>query len=212
MMNRYEIEVPTKYIEVLKLFAAKNDIRYYLNGICFEFGCGKETLMLATNGHKFGIFRLKEKFECETRQQYIVPLKFLNALKLSKTLIDAPFTFFTENKTQKITALDKEGFYITCNAIDGCFPNYYRLAVEKTNGEAGWFQPQYLMDLSKAAKILHNDPLKFSVGDNSGGCCPISLQDENFTGVLLPLSKTLSVEKPKATAQWFYDMCQKDKP
>lgn len=204
----YEIEIPAKYINVLKLFAAKKDIRYYLNGICVEFGANKETVLAATDGYRIGAFKVGNPISIESRHQFIIPNSFLNKFKPSKTLINIPFTFFYEDGVQRIKAVDGDNLQISCDAVNGRFPDYYKLAIKETNGLASKINPQFLLDLEKASKILHSSKSMYSVGLNGEGGVPICLHEDAFTGLIMPMREDKN-QIPASTADWFNALSEK---
>lgn len=50
--NYTRIKIPAKHLRALSLFAAENDLRHYLNGICIEKAESRPGVyLIATNGH-----------------------------------------------------------------------------------------------------------------------------------------------------------------
>lgn len=200
---KYEILVPTKYLKVLKLFAACKDVRKCLNGLCFEFGGGKTTTIAATDGYLLGIFRVEGEVQGEC-QQFIVPTEAME--KSANSSAHALFTFSSNAGGKEVKVFGECSATITMAAIEGKYPNIGLLVTDSVSGIPSAFNPAHLATLSKAAKILHRNPLRFSVADNGHSRCPIDLQHEDFTGVVMPLGPSDCFQKPKATAAWFNDL------
>jgi DNA polymerase-3 subunit beta len=90
-----QILVPPKAILALRLFSGKKDVRYYINGICFEIA-GRHVTMIATNGKMLGVYRVENAVQEETipkgeRLQIIVPIALFDKVKANDKL----FTLIT---------------------------------------------------------------------------------------------------------------------
>lgn len=54
-MDTLQAKIDAKYLKVLAPFIAKQDVRYYLNGLCITPHEKEGALLVATNGHVLGI-------------------------------------------------------------------------------------------------------------------------------------------------------------
>ena len=124
------ITININTLKAALLSSAKNDTRYYLNGVLLD----KAGFVVATNGHC--IFVQKQDFTLS--EDIILPNEMLaSTLKLA-------------NKKDTTLQLDIEGpaikmLGITFPSIDGKYPDWRRLIpTTAPSGERGYFMPDYL--------------------------------------------------------------------
>ncbi len=99
---------------------ANNDVRYYLNGMLFDFTDGR-LRVVATDGHRLAVSDYDGSLEVQGDRQMIVPRK--GVLELSRMLGD------TDDKVslslgRSHIRLVKAGTRFTSKLIDGRFPDY----------------------------------------------------------------------------------------
>ena len=110
---------------------AKNDVRYYLNGVCFEIVNGRLRL-IATDGHRLGTTKV-DVVSHDTllvdRQRFILEredVATLTALaKLSKSVVLSFFESHVEIKG--------EDWVIVCKYIDATYPDWAVVVPNKDN-------------------------------------------------------------------------------
>lgn len=99
---------------------ANQDVRYYLNGLLFDFSAG-QLRSIATDGHRLAVCDLSEPVSISADRQLIVPRK--GVLELSRMLSDD-----SEEVTLGIgrnhVRLVKGDTVFTSKLIDGRFPDY----------------------------------------------------------------------------------------
>lgn len=173
--------------------AAKQDIRYYLNGVYVECDSTR-TRVVATNGH--AMYIEDRNSEPNTWQgAMIVPRSILEMVTKGFHSLDMAWINVKEqDDTGHITrATIKTGAVmndIEFAAINGVFPDYTRVIPEKIDStEAAQFQPEYLAAFAKVAKVhgqkngffhLHHN------GPNSSALVTFA-RNTNAIGVLMPL-------------------------
>lgn len=135
------IEVKKAILEAALLCVAKNDVRYYLNGVLLDFANTGELVIVATNGHY--LFAAKEAIESTLFDKVIIPSESLKqALKAC-------------GKHQETIVLKNDGAtWILGNTIftpiDGSFPDYRRVIPDKVSGECGNFNAESVLLGQKA--------------------------------------------------------------
>jgi hypothetical protein len=125
--------IPGSTLEPLIRAAARNDIRYYLNGLCFEFERGR---VIATDGHRLHAAfikptvhnappRLKDGDGPDLR--WIVPVEVVEALMEAKAT-DYEFEFHQQGDAWLIRAFSvNDEVSITCPPVAGRFPDVDRV-------------------------------------------------------------------------------------
>lgn len=133
-LQSFTVSVPSEYIAVLKLFAAKNDVRYYLNGINLEVFPAMENgycdgRLVATNGHMLGVFKLTG-IDAQTDTaltDIIIPLDLLT-WKANPTLpVLITVGPCEPDSTSRSISLTQGLTSISGKSIDGRFPGYRQI-------------------------------------------------------------------------------------
>lgn len=109
----------------IELFAAKKDIRYYLNGVYFD---AKAKVLVATNGH--ALARVKVECDKDDKTSGIIPLEAIKRIReLTKAKVkDADIVRLTPKaggtEYQGIITLKDGSTFVL---IDGSFPDFTRV-------------------------------------------------------------------------------------
>jgi DNA polymerase III sliding clamp (beta) subunit (PCNA family) len=158
--------IPRNALKAVSFAMAKDNIRYYLNGMLVE--CNGQTVRLvATDGHRLHIMDVPP-LEPENGgdtiplpKPVIVPRSLIDwALKNSKKgqaieLTVMPVPDASPVPVLKITA---NVFSMTEPAIDGRFPDYLRVLPHTLSGETAQFNPAYVSDAYAAVLELADRP------------------------------------------------------
>jgi DNA polymerase-3 subunit beta len=146
-----EIELK-KLIDKTSFSMANQDVRYYLNGLLFEFHDGTLTTV-ATDGHRLAVCDLEKDIGMAQDRQMIVPRK--GVLELSRML--------SESEDQVELALGKNhirlvkgSMVFTSKLIDGRFPDYQAVVPKGTDRHIKIHRESFILALQRAA-ILSND-------------------------------------------------------
>ncbi len=101
---------------------ANQDVRYYLNGLLFEFKDGV-LRTVATDGHRLAVCDLDDAVNLKQNRQIIVPRK--GVMELSRMLNDSK-DMVRLGLGKNHVRLQKGTIALTSKLIDGRFPDYLR--------------------------------------------------------------------------------------
>lgn len=197
-----QITISNKALTVASLFAAKNDIRQYLNGALLSI-TPEKNILVSTCGGAMSVqnvtvekIPLSEQENQETfNEAFIIPLDVLTHFKPNKV---------NDNLTLSFDIPEKEGYdkyedtvFTLTNCfgeskifkmIQGHYPDYRRVCtmidVSKKN-VAQKIDPKFLVAVSKAAKILTNDSMKYAITQYGSESSHVNI-GKTFFGVIMP--------------------------
>jgi len=181
-----QFTIKTNELKALLLCAAKNDVRYYLNGIHFESTPGG-IIAASTDGHRLLCINLPS--EQAEGVNCLVPRALIEAaVKTKVQVIDVMID------GQQVT-LSSAGQNVSGSLTEGVFPDFRRVIPEKVSGIQGnEFNNEYLVDFDKIGKLVNGG--KASVLQNDVGFSAlVHFDNENVIGVIMPLRH----EAPKGT-------------
>ena len=159
-----KVKINTKVLQAAMLCAAKNDMRYYLNGVLIDF---KNKRIAATNGHVLFVshnaFEIKE-FE---QSEIIVPYTTMDfivkqAVKLKSEFVEIKTHADGDlNPVYAISAKDDDSRFFgetieVFKPVNGKFPNIMEVLSKwenKDTKEVG-FYGTYLELINKVGKVL----------------------------------------------------------
>ena len=161
------------------IFQAKNDVRYYLNGICF----GPDKKLYSTDGHR--AFVGEHETEGLTGN-IIIAIKGPRFIKFDKAQIDT--------ESEIITYQDEIGARVgfgLCSVVDGLFPNIEKI-IPKENKPVSeiCFNASYLADIEKAARLYnpHFEAIKIKTNGSDGAAiCEFSAAFEKGAVIVMPM-------------------------
>ena len=125
-----EVELK-KLLDKTSFSMANQDVRYYLNGLLFEFHDGSLTTV-ATDGHRLAVCDMDSKIGVAQDRQMIVPRK--GVLELSRMLSDSDDLVELALGKNHIR-LVKGNMIFTSKLIDGRFPEYERVIPRDSSNE-----------------------------------------------------------------------------
>ena len=149
--------------------AAKQDVRYYLKGVCVDARADGTVVLVATDGHRLLAYPVAvENIEALAPGEYVIPRELLEAVKPAKAgritlpihvdITTAPSTPDPERAGVTIkgkTSITITGATTTVGApIDGKFPDYRRIIPASTSGEVAQYQPDYISGFGDICKLL----------------------------------------------------------
>ncbi|MEJ8568712.1 DNA polymerase III subunit beta [Elongatibacter sediminis] len=134
---------------------ANQDVRYYLNGLLFEFKDG-QLRTVATDGHRLAVCDLDGKVEVSQDRQMIVPRK--GVLELARMLTDTsdPVSLGLGKNHVRLV---KAGLVLTSKLIDGRFPDYQAVVPVGTERNMTVDRGDLIHALQRAS-ILSNEKYK----------------------------------------------------
>ena len=172
-------EIPKlAWIKAVSLAAAKDDVRYYLNGVMVRNG-----EMAATNGH---MALLIQSDDIKSDGEYIIDNDTF------KMILTAHKGIKGDTRIEVIDGAVATGnSKVNITPLDGNFPDVNRVIPQKTSGEIAHFNYEYLLVCQKAngeffgskgayIKLQHNGNkgAKFESEDEDGN---------NLIGVVMPV-------------------------
>lgn len=193
----FTASVPSEYIAVLKLFAAKNDARNYLNGINLELSKTlangmSEGRITATDGHRLGIFKLTDiETELDRDQRdIIIPNDLLKLCKANtERVIISVGPPSTNGRNERDLTISQGTISSNGKSLDGRYPDCSRIIPATCSGVVAQFNAHYIGELSKCYDYLHSskhkDPLVTITHNGQSGAL-IDLKCPDFIGVLMP--------------------------
>ena len=144
-----------KMMEKTSFAMANQDVRYYLNGLLFDFS-GNQLKAVATDGHRLAICDLESSVDVAGDRQLIVPRK--GVMELSRMLSGD-----TDEVTLAIgrnhVRLVKENTTFTSKLIDGRFPDYRAVIPAGADKQMLVDKSAFIQALQRAA-ILSNEKYK----------------------------------------------------
>lgn len=192
--------ITRKHIRAALHFAAKKDVRYYLNGICVTQN-QRGTAVEATNGHVLGIIRTDSTPQAENR--VIISREDCEKLKGAKKQGDEELHFTVEG-TRVACEIPSQGLIMHFAVVDAKFPDTDRVVPQFDANEpqvAATYNPEYLLAFAHAAEELRGKkfmPVVHQRGDN-GALVSIGLDE--FVGVVMPVRNTHACFEPSL---WIY--------
>ena len=149
------ITIAQKDLKAVSLAMAKNDIRYYLNGVFVEFNRA-ETRIVATDGHRLHMVRTVDSSEMVTEPvTFIIPFEMVkHCLKAKAARHDKNPQINLSFASGTIEAALPDGSRFSAPALDGAFPDYRRIIQQCVSGksdiEAAVYNPRYVLDAMDA--------------------------------------------------------------
>ena len=195
-----KITLDYSVIKALLICAAKQDVRYYLNGVCVDARADGTVVLVATDGHRLLAYLVAaDNIEALAPGEYIIPRELLEAVKPAKAgritlpihidVATAPDTPDPERAGVTIkgrTSITITGATTTVGApIDGKYPDWRRIIPASTSGEAAQYQPDYIAGFGDICKLLGGKYGPFI--NHNGGSSAIVTNLPGALGILMPM-------------------------
>nr|WP_249180058.1 DNA polymerase III subunit beta [Burkholderia dolosa] len=191
-------------LKAAQILAAQQDIRYYLNGVFIE-ATPFETRLVATDGHKAGVFRyaVENDVLAGATVEVIIPHEAIDRLKAAKSDMTAVVRLEVEDR-QCSLCVDAMGARIQFVAVDGRYPDYRRIFPKTMSGVPGQYRADLLMDFAKAAKLLiKKSPAVMPRLTYNGSCARVSFDDyDDFAGVVMGWQIPVASKTRPADTSW----------
>ena len=176
-----QFTIKTNELKALLLCAAKNDIRYYLNGVHFE-SSANGIIATSTDGHRLLCINLPS--EQAEGIKALIPRALIEAAVKTK----APTIDITIDG-DKVT-LTSMGQNVSGSITDGVFPDFRRVIPNSVSGIQGnEFNNEYLVDFDKIGKLVNGG--KASILQNSGSAALVKFDNDAVIGVIMPFKHDL---------------------
>lgn len=176
-----KLKISKLLLESALIFQARNDARYYLNGICFM----TDGRIASTVGHRAFIGGSHDN---EIAENIIVKVSKSPTKKYNHAIIDTKSGIVTYHFGHMDTIVGAG----ICEEIDGRFPDIDRVIPKQTlpTEEIG-FNAGYLVDIEKVAKLFNPkfSSVKFELNGNTNAavCCLSAPSGETAKIVVMPM-------------------------
>lgn len=138
-----KLKISKLLLESALIFQARNDVRYYLNGICFM----PDGRIASTDGHRAFIGGSHDN---KLTENVIIKIGKSPTKRYEYAIIDT--------KSKIATYHDEAGVMVgagICEEIDGRFPDIDRVIPKETkSADCIGFNAGYLVDVEKLAKLF----------------------------------------------------------
>jgi hypothetical protein len=191
-MKKPRIKIAAEYARLIQPFISKEETRYYLNGFHVEPRKRGGVYIVATDGHRMGVF-WDEHGICQKTAIIQLPKSVLDACKPRKDGI-ANFLFIDgdgSEATATVACEDRALATITVPGvlIDGSFPAWERVLPvhdPKVSGAATMFNSQYYSDFGSAAGRKGAGVWTWARDEKSPALVRVGTR-RDFFGVLMPM-------------------------
>ncbi|ANW46842.1 RusA-like Holliday junction resolvase [Salmonella phage IME207] len=175
-----KLKINKLLLESALIFQARNDVRYYLNGICFM----PDGRIASTDGHRAFIGGSHDN----TLTENVI-------IKIGKSPTKRYDYAIIDTKSKIATYHDEAGVMVgagICEEINGRFPDIDRVIPKETKAaEEIGFNAGYLVNIEKAAKLFNPKfcSVKFELNGNTNAavCCLNSPSGETAKIVVMPM-------------------------
>ena len=144
-----------KMMDKTSFAMANQDVRYYLNGLLFDFA-GQQLRAIATDGHRLAICDLESSIDITSDRQLIVPRK--GVMELSR-MLSGDEDEVTLAIGRNHIRLVKGDTTFTSKLIDGRFPDYKAVVPVGADKQMLVDKTTFIQALQRAA-ILSNEKYK----------------------------------------------------
>ena len=182
-----QFSITADTLKALTLIAAKDDRRYYLNGVCIDVAVtgATEAVAVATDGHMLiAVPLLLDADVTAAAGQYIIPRELIDGLKARKG------AFATVKLDARSVTINAGGANITAPLIDGQFPDWRRVVPRTVTGLASQIDADYLHAMKKAHKLLggsYSPTVAHNGAETGDGGAARVLLAADAIGVIMPL-------------------------
>jgi len=182
-----KIHISRNKLKAAALFSARDDIRFYLNGVLIE-STPMQTRIVATDGHALFVAKDDAKDENVGTFTGIVPNDTVKQILAWKGPYKAAPVIFTTN--EDITGEHRAewaGNTAVFKLLDGKFPDYARVVPEKVSGDASHIDPELLMKCKTAAKTLGTIAKGYFAFKQGGDGSAIAVFSSEAFAVIMPM-------------------------
>ena len=182
-----QFSVTADTLKALTLIAAKDDRRFYLNGVCIDVAVtgATQAVAVATDGHMLIAVPLQLDADVTAAAgQYIIPRDLIDGLKARK---GAYATVKIEGGAVTINA---GGANMSAALIDGQYPEWRRVVPRTVTGLASQIDADYLHAMKKAHKLLggkYSPTVAHNGAETGDGGAARVLLAADAIGVIMPL-------------------------
>lgn len=186
-----KIQVSRNALKALLLFAARLDIRYYLNGVLVE-ATKTTTRVVAMNGHVMAIHHSKKDNAVDEAVSLIVPRAAIELLRSQGPKGGLLRDVALEKCADGWCLRDHtNSLRLGFDPIEGKFPSYLKVFPAEASGEFAHINPIYLGLLAKAAAAFKTGSHHVSIAHNGYGAAIARIETvPEFAAALMPMRYT----------------------
>ncbi len=187
-MTTQTFALPVDVIKAAMLSASTEQTRYYLRGVLVK-RAGNVLRLISTDGHRLFCFaadlapdQTGDDFEA------ILPTpdlkRALTGLGKGQHDVELIVTIPSDGGRIKEAILNR----VQMEPIDGTFPAIDRVMPAEINGEIAHYNPSYIADIGKQAKLLAGNATAFNLAHNGGNPALIAFGDrDDCFAILMPM-------------------------
>jgi DNA polymerase-3 subunit beta len=179
-----------KMMDKTSFAMANQDVRYYLNGLLFDFE-GQQLRAVATDGHRLAICDLDDGVEVANDRQLIVPRK--GVMELSR-MLSGEEEQVTLALGRNHIRLVKGDTTFTSKLIDGRFPDYKAVVPVGADKQMLVDKSTFIHALQRAA-ILSNEKYKGVRLESAGSTIKIIAHNPQHEEAVEEIEADLNFEK-----------------
>lgn len=205
-MTLIRVTIEKRALRAIVKFAAKDDIRYYLQGVLLELGAD-DMRLCATNGHMLGLLRVPyadgDERPVQTGFEAIIPGDLIKGIKKPGRRDAVGLTVELDPVAGTVCLIDGET-RSTAKLIDAKFPAY-RSSIPggrngKLSGKVAQFNPEYVYAFLEARAEFGNKIPVVTIGHNGDSAALVTIGRDDFVGVLMPIRADASLDVAPAWA------------
>jgi DNA polymerase-3 subunit beta len=198
-----KLTIKPEYLKSLLLIAAKDDIRYYLNGVNIDARANGDVTLIATDGHRM----LALALDVDDIESLIVGswtidralLESVKPVKAGKNEFQLTLSLTIAEPSQ-----DSEGRTVLANpvvtlqgattatgtVVDGRFPDWRRVMPATADGISAQYDHDYLYSFGKVGRLLFSNKKDCAavIHHNGNGAALVTFSGAPYAiGVLMPM-------------------------
>jgi DNA polymerase-3 subunit beta len=196
----FTLNIEKTCVRAMLQFAAKKDIRYYLNAICFEVGANGGR-MVATDGHILGCMDIGASLADPVTETQcgIIPREVFEKIKKPKRGEEHVLQITVSPTDAGGQFTVKDGFAVyQGELIDARFPDWRRVVPTEFSGEAGQFDADLLARLKAAHLELNGSCSPALMHSGQSTACARIGGDTYIAAVIMPIRSDALTESPFA--------------
>jgi DNA polymerase-3 subunit beta len=181
-----QIQLNPRYLKAALVLAAVKDIRYYLNGVLVDIRPA-EVRIVATDGHRLGVFREKHEGG-DNPVQVIIPHDVIKAMKPHRDM-ECVLHYPDADGELECKLSNLAGPDLSFKPVDGKFPDYDRTIPRAVPSlEYSHFNSDYLADFNKAVRTaFDSSKLYAQVWPRGDAAAAVTCGRDEFFGVVMPM-------------------------
>jgi DNA polymerase III sliding clamp (beta) subunit (PCNA family) len=187
-MTTQTFTLPVDVIKAAMLSASTEQTRYYLRGVLVK-RAGNVLRLISTDGHRLFCFAT-DLGPDQTGADFeaILPTpdlkRALTGLGKGQHDVELIVTIPTDGGRIKEAILNR----VQMEPVDGTFPAIDRVLPSESTGETAHFNPSYIADVGKQAKLLTGNATAFNLSHNGGNPALIAFGDrDDCFAILMPM-------------------------